>query len=71
MTTINLTDRYDVTLAGPTKVRKGFEVTGRIWNRQTHKQTDIAVEGKGRTISAAQDRAIKQAKERCPDDSDG
>lgn len=66
MTTLILNDRYDVTLAGPRKTAKGYEVEGKIWDRKSGKATDIRVRGEGRTISSAQDRARQQSQERCP-----
>jgi thiamine biosynthesis lipoprotein ApbE len=66
MTTIKLNDRYDVTLAVSGKTAKGYEVEGKIWDRQTGKPTEIQVRGAGRTISSAQAKARDQARQSCP-----
>lgn len=68
MTTIKINDHYDVTLHGPRKLAKGYEVEGTIWNRETNQSTGIRVRGEGRTITAAQDRARAQAVQKCPID---
>jgi hypothetical protein len=40
VTTFILNDRYDVTLAGPSKTPKGYEVEGKIGDRKSGKATD-------------------------------
>jgi hypothetical protein len=70
MTTFKINDDYDVTTSGPSRLPKGFEVTGTIWNSKTSKSTGIKVKGQGKTISAAQDVARARASEACPRDED-
>jgi hypothetical protein len=70
MTTQRINDQYDVTMAGPRKLAKGYEVVGTIWNRQTQKSTKITVRGEGRTISSAQARAFAEATQKCPSSDD-
>jgi len=65
MATYKINDDYDVTISGPKKLVKGFEVEGTIFNRKTGKSTGINVRGEGRTISSAHDRARAQALQLC------
>jgi hypothetical protein len=70
MATLSLREFYDVTLSFDGKTGSNYKVSGSIWRKSQAKPTKIKVTGEGRTLSAAQDRAIAKAREMLPDDPD-
>lgn len=63
--TVNLSGRYGVTITcenGP----KGFVALGEIFDRRTMEDIGIQVRGEGRTVASAGDRAIDDARAKCP-----
>ncbi len=70
LTTISLNEFYDVTLRSDGKTGSTFKVSGAIWRKGQSKPTKIKVSGEGRTLAAAQTRAMAQARDALPDDPD-
>lgn len=73
MATYPINNDFDVTVSQKQKTKSGYVAEGTIYSRKTHKPVGHRVLGTGRTLSAAMNRAVAEAKRQCvgliaPDD---
>lgn len=60
--TVNLDERFGVTVSEERRLGRGFVAVGRIFDRRTGLGIGVTVRGEGRTWPAAADRAVAAAR---------
>jgi hypothetical protein len=75
MATYVINDDFDVTVSQQGRSKSGFTAVGTIHARKTQKPVGKPVQGTGRTLTAAMNRAVAEARRQCvglipPDDDE-
>ena len=63
--TMKLDDQFSVTISSDPLRRDGWEAVGQVYNTLGSCDTLVTVRGAGRTLPAAEDRALVEARRWC------